>query len=82
MPLCLCVKRRFKKGKEGRTLFSRFGQSFTRVQEVLNSRVLGAVDARTELLLYFTPVVMSQLIIIGCVILAIIINCGALLSYS
>ena len=44
--------------------------------------VLGAVDGRTELLLYFTPVVVSQFIIIGCVIFAIIINCGAPLSYS
>ena len=82
MPLCLCVKRRFKNGKEGRTLFSRFGKSFARVQEVLDSRVLGAVDGRTELLLYFIFVVVSQFIIIGCVIFAIIINCGALLSYS
>ena len=40
------------------------------------------VDGRTELLLYFIFVVVSQFIIIGCVIFAIIINCGALLSYS
>ena len=44
--------------------------------------VLGAVDGRTELLLYFTYVVVSKFIIIGCVIFAIIINCGAPLSYS
>ena len=40
------------------------------------------VDGRTELLLYYALVVMNQFIIIGCVIFAIIINCGAPLSYS
>ena len=75
-------KKTKKKNKKKKTKQKKKKKKKKKKMGKLLSPGIPPIDERRGNLIECSTVVMSQLIIIECVIFAIIISCGALLSYS